>query len=137
MIPSLHKTVRGAAFLAFSLVLIGCSDYELIASEARSLFLPQFSRAEIFGFIAGLGSTVAPLANLIHICRRRSASGINPTMTLIAACSQIIWIYYGFLIASRPVILWNIFSLLMNFLFIGAYAFFVRRERGTKTPSSL
>lgn len=42
---------------------------------------------------------------------------------------QIVWVYYGLLIASRPVIAWNAVAVVINFLSVGAYLYFVRRER--------
>jgi hypothetical protein len=42
---------------------------------------------------------------------------------------QILWIYYGLLIASRPVIIWNVIAVLINFLTVGAYAHFLRKEK--------
>ena len=42
---------------------------------------------------------------------------------------QILWVYYGLLIASRPVIVWNMIAIVINFLSVGAYLYFVRRER--------
>jgi uncharacterized protein with PQ loop repeat len=42
------------------------------------------------------------------------------------------WIYYGLLIASRPVVLWNIIAVLINFLSVGAFVYFVRRERASR-----
>ena len=42
---------------------------------------------------------------------------------------QILWVYYGLLIASRPVIIWNVIAVLINFLTVGAYAYFLRKEK--------
>jgi len=42
---------------------------------------------------------------------------------------QILWVYYGFLIASRPVIAWNIVAVLINFLSVGAYSYFAHKEK--------
>jgi hypothetical protein len=42
---------------------------------------------------------------------------------------QILWVYYGLLIASRPVIAWNFVAVVINFLSVGAYRHFARRER--------
>jgi len=33
------------------------------------------------------------------------------------------------LIASRPVIAWNVIAVLINFLSVGAYLYFVRKEK--------
>ena len=42
---------------------------------------------------------------------------------------QLAWIYYGLLIASHPVIVWNMVAVVINFSSVGAYLHFVRRER--------
>ena len=42
---------------------------------------------------------------------------------------QISWIYYGLLIASRPVIAWNMIAVVINFLGVAAYLRFARVER--------
>ena len=42
---------------------------------------------------------------------------------------QILWIYYGLLIASRPVIIWNVIAVFINFLTVGAYAYFLHKEK--------
>jgi len=60
--------------------------------------------------------------------RRRSSKGINPTMAGIIGVFQIVWIYYGLLIVSRPVIAWNLLGVMINFLTVGAYLRFAKRE---------
>ena len=54
---------------------------------------------------------------------------MNPRMAGIMCVFQIAWVYYGLLIASRPVILWNLIAIGINGLSVGAYLFFRRRER--------
>jgi uncharacterized protein with PQ loop repeat len=54
---------------------------------------------------------------------------MNPRMAGIMGVFQILWVYYGLLIASRPVILWNVVAILINFLSVGAFLYFSRRER--------
>jgi len=49
-------------------------------------------------------------------------------MAGIIGVFQIVWIYYGLLIASRPVIAWNLLGVIINFLTVGAYLRFARRE---------
>jgi len=61
--------------------------------------------------------------------KRRSSKGINPTMAGIMGVFQIVWVYYGLLIASRPVIAWNVVAVLINFMTVGAYFRFARSER--------
>jgi len=61
--------------------------------------------------------------------KRRSSQGINPTMASIMAVFQIAWIYYGLLVVSRPVIVWNVVGVVTNSLTVWAYKNFSRRER--------
>jgi uncharacterized protein with PQ loop repeat len=61
--------------------------------------------------------------------KRRSSAGMNPRMAAILGVFQILWVYYGLLILSRPVILWNVIAVLINFLSVGAYRHFARIEK--------
>ncbi len=116
------------AFLLPSLiVLYGCQG--LIPRDTSSLLVPRFLRSEVIGFVAGLGTTFAAVPDLLAMFRRRSSAGMNPRMAAIMGVFQILWVYYGLLILSRPVIAWNIIAVLINFLSVGAYFHFARKER--------
>lgn len=121
---------RGAIpFLLLGLcVLSGCEDLAL--KDAKSLLLPQFQRSELVGLVAGFGTTFAALPDLIAMLRRRSSAGMNPRMSAIMGVFQILWVYYGLLIVSRPVVIWNIIAVVTNFLSVGAYFHFARKEKG-------
>jgi len=82
----------------------------------------------VFGFVAGFGTTFAAVPDLIGMFRRRSSRGVNPTMAGIIGAFQILWIYYGLLITSRPVIAWNMMGVVINLLTVAAYLRFARRE---------
>lgn len=107
--------------------LAGFSGFQ--GHDTASLLLPSFTRSEIVGFVAGFGTTFAALPDLIAMLKRRSTAGMNPRMAGIMAVFQIAWIWYGWLIGSRPVILWNVVAVLINSLSVGAYAYFARKER--------
>ena len=77
--------------------------------------------------MAGIGTTFAAVPDLVAMLRRRSSAGMNPRMAAIMGVFQILWVYYGLLIASRPVIAWNVIAVLSNFLSVGAYLHFVRK----------
>ena len=114
--------------LLFSMIILtGCE--ELAIQDTASLFFPGFRRSEVVGFVAGFGTTFAALPDLIAMLKRRSSKGMNPRMAAIMGAFQILWVYYGLLIASRPVILWNIVAVATNFISVGAYFYFARRER--------
>jgi uncharacterized protein with PQ loop repeat len=88
-----------------------------------------FPWAEIFGFVAGLGTTFAAVPDLVSMLKRRSRAGMYPMMAAIMGTFQIVWVYYGILIASRPVIVWNVVAVLTNFLTVGAYRYFGYKEK--------
>ena len=105
----------------------GCQD--LIPHDAPSLFDPKFQRSEVIGVLAGFGTTFAAVPDLVAMLKRRSSAGMNPRMSAITGAFQVLWIYYGLLILSRPVIAWNVVAVLINFLSVGAYVYFVRKEK--------
>jgi len=109
------------------IVLVGCADDT--ARDRSSLLFPRFHRSEIFGFLAGLGTTFAGLPDLLTMFKRKSSKGMNPRMAAILCVFQVLWIYYGWLIVSRPVILWNMIAVLINFLTVAAYRHFVKLEK--------
>ena len=61
--------------------------------------------------------------------RRRSSAGMHPKMAAIMGAFQILWIWYGLLIGSRPVVLWNLIAVVTNSFVVGAYRHYSRRER--------
>ena len=109
------------------LTLYGCED--LVIRDTSSLLIPKFQRSEILGFVAGFGTTFAAVPDLLLMLKRRSSVGMNPRMVGIIGGFQIAWVYYGLLIASRPVIVWNTIGVVINFVNVGAYLYFARRER--------
>ena len=109
------------------LTLYGCED--LVIRDTSSLLIPRFHRSEILGFVAGFGTTFAAVPDLLEMLRRRSSAGMNSRMAGIIGVFQIAWVYYGLLIASRPVIVWNVIGVVINFVSVGAYLYFVRNGR--------
>ena len=104
------------------LTLYGCED--LVIRDTSSLLAPRFQRSEILGLVAGFGTTFAAVPDLVAMLKRRSSAGMNPRMAGIIGVFQIAWVYYGLLIASRPVILWNLMGIVINFVSVGAYLYF-------------
>jgi len=119
--------------LALPVLLLGvvtlCGCRDLVPHDTQSLLIPRFHKSEVFGFVAGLGTTFAALPDLLAMLKRRSTAGMNPRMALIMGVFQILWIYYGLLIASRPVILWNMIAVLINLSSVAAYNYLARVEK--------
>lgn len=106
--------------------LPGCQ--EMVPRDTTSLLIPRFQRSEIFGLVAGFGTTFAALPDLVVTLRRRSSKGMNPRMAIITGIFQILWAYYGLLILSRPVVVWNMMAVLINSLGVGAYCYFLKKD---------
>jgi uncharacterized protein with PQ loop repeat len=125
---SIDRLTRGVVLLSV-VMLCGCEDLEI--RDTTSLLLPRLQRSEIMGLVAGFGTTFAAVPDLIKMFKRRSSKGINPTMAGIMGVFQIVWVYYGLLIASRPVIAWNMVAVVINFMMVMAYFRFARNESPT------
>ena len=125
--PSLRLACRLGLLALGGLVLGACEG--LGVQDAQSLLIPSFQRSELVGLVAGFGTTFAALPDLIAMLRRRSSVGMNPRMAGIMGVFQILWVYYGLLILSRPVILWNVVAVFVNLLSVTAYFYFRGKER--------
>jgi uncharacterized protein with PQ loop repeat len=104
---------------AFAAALAGCERLDL--HDTASLLIPELQRSEIVGIVAGFGTTFAALPDLIAMLRSRSSAGMNPRMAGITGVFQILWVYYGLLILSRPVIVWNAIGVVINLTSVLAY----------------
>ena len=124
--PPILKRLPQRLILFSVSLCAGCA--ELDVQDAHRLLAPRFPLKEVVGFIAGFGTTFAALPDLIAMLRRRSSAGMHPKMAAIMGAFQILWVYYGLLIDSRPVVLWNVIAVGTNFLTVGAYVYFARRD---------
>ena len=123
---SIDRMARGVVLVS-AIMLCGCGD--LAIHDTQSLLLPRFQRSEVIGFVAGFGTTFAAVPDLVKMLKRRSSKGMNPTMAGIMCVFQVLWVYYGLLIASRPVILWNLVAVVINFMTVMEYLRYARMER--------
>jgi len=128
-----HKNLTLAVVLLGLTVLTGCQH---LVIDTEKIVRADVDLPEIVGIIAGFGTTFAAFPDLMAMLRRRSSEGMNPRMGAIMGAFQILWVYYGLLIASRPVIIWNVIAVFINFLTVGAYAYFLRQERARSRPAT-
>jgi MtN3 and saliva related transmembrane protein len=87
------------------------------------------TNSELVGFVAGFGTTFAALPDLVRMLRQKSTRGMNPTMPAVMAVFQVVWLCYGVMIDSRPIILWNVIAVVVNSISVTAFIFFAHRER--------
>jgi len=115
-----------AAALLSVIPLTGCQH---LVIHTDRILKGDVSLPEIVGIIAGFGTTFAAFPDFLAMLKRCSSLGMHPRMGAIMGAFQILWVYYGLLIASRPVIIWNVIAVFINFLTVGAYAYFLRKEK--------
>ncbi len=92
-----------------------------MSGDPASLLVPALTRSEIVGLVAGFGATFASLPDLLAMLKRRSSAGMNPRMAGIMCGFPFARVDDGLLIASRPVIVWNVLGIVINALNVGAY----------------
>ncbi len=59
------------------------------------------------GFLAGTLTTLAYLPQVIKSCRTKSADDISLGMFLLLVTGLAVWAFYGILINSTPLVLFN------------------------------
>lgn len=69
---------------------------------------------EGIGYVAGLLATIAFLPQIAKIIRERSAKDISLGMYALFCSGIVLWLLYGVLISSGPVILSNSVTLLLS-----------------------
>ena len=129
----LDRTIFPVLFISL-ITLCGCQG--MVPHDTQSLLIPRLHRSEIFGILAGFGTTFAAVPDLVAMFRRRSSAGMNPRMAAIMGVFQILWVYYGLLISSRPVIAWNVVAVFINFLSVGAFFYFIHKEKANRELQS-
>jgi MtN3 and saliva related transmembrane protein len=134
--------INGKMLAVLFLCLMALTGCQHLVIDMEKIVKSEVDLPEIVGILAGFGTTFAAFPDFLAMLHRRSSEGMNPRMGTIMGAFQILWVYYGLLIASRPVIIWNVIAVFINFLTVGAYAYFLRKEKeksaGTaKSKSSL
>jgi uncharacterized protein with PQ loop repeat len=112
----------------------GCASLGI--HDTASLLAPRFHRSEIVGLVAGFGTTFAGLPDLFTMLKQRSHLSINPRMAAIMALFQVLWVYYGLLIVSRPVVVWNVLGVVINAVIVWTYFRLRRAADGTNRASA-
>ena len=67
--------------------------------------------AELIGYAAAFCGTVSLIPQIIKLCKERSAKAISATMYLIYTIGVVLWLIYGIMINSIPLIIAEIITL--------------------------
>lgn len=74
---------------------------------------------DLIGTIAALCTTLAFLPQVLHTWRTRDTEGISLTMYATFTTGVALWLVYGVLIASVPIIAANVVTLVLALVILG------------------
>ena len=69
---------------------------------------------ELIGFIAAILTTVAFIPQVYKVWQTKSVSGMSLTMYLIFFCGVLLWLVYGLIINSLPMIIGNAVTIVLT-----------------------
>ncbi|WP_184197826.1 SemiSWEET family sugar transporter [Chitinimonas taiwanensis] len=85
--------------------------------------------ATLIGMLAGFCTTAAFLPQVIRVWRTRRADDISLGMYLLFVSGTVLWLIYGLLIGSLPVVLYNIITSLLAGAVLLLKLYFERQRR--------
>jgi MtN3 and saliva related transmembrane protein len=85
--------------------------------------------ATLIGMLAGFCTTAAFLPQVIRVWRTRRADDISLGMYLLFVSGTVLWLVYGLLIGSLPVVLYNIITSLLAGAVLLLKLYFERQRR--------
>ena len=73
---------------------------------------------ELTGFIAAILTTVAFIPQVYKVWQTKSVSGMSLTMYLIFFCGVLLWLVYGLIINSLPMIIGNAVTIVLTLIIL-------------------
>lgn len=70
--------------------------------------------AEILGLVAGFLTTIAFLPQVLLVWRTRKAEGVSLGMYIIFVSGVVLWLIYGLMVGSRPVVIANAVTFVLS-----------------------
>ena len=92
---------------------------------------------EFIGLLAGFFATGAVLPQIIKTIRCKSVSDISIVMFSSQAFGAVLWVTYGLIIASLPVIAWNTVSFILNTTMVVTKLYYGRSQTAAISETAL
>lgn len=83
---------------------------------------------DILGFVAGVITTISFVPQVVRIYRIKSGRDISFWMMLLFALGISLWLTYGLLLRSLPIILANAVTLLLVVAILALKLYYARRN---------
>ena len=79
---------------------------------------------DIFGYFAAILTTAAFLPQLIKTLKTQKADDVSLTTLIMFIIGVLSWIIYGYKIASTPILIANLITLILNLLILISKIYF-------------
>ncbi len=79
---------------------------------------------DIFGYFAAILTTAAFLPQLIKTFKTKKADDVSLTTLVMFIIGVLSWIIYGYQIASTPILIANMITLILNLLILISKVYF-------------
>jgi MtN3 and saliva related transmembrane protein len=85
---------------------------------------------DILGFLAGVITTISFVPQVVRTYRNKSGRDISLWMMLLFALGITLWLIYGLLLMSLPIILANAVTLVLVMAILVLKLYYARNQRG-------
>jgi MtN3 and saliva related transmembrane protein len=84
------------------------------------------------GLVAGLLTTTGFVPQLVKGFRTKRMGDVSLVMPILLATGMALWLGYGVLIESWPIIFWNAVALILNIGLIVMKTFYAKERQGSQ-----
>jgi MtN3 and saliva related transmembrane protein len=85
---------------------------------------------DFLGFVAGVITTISFVPQVVRTYRNKSGRDISLWMMLLFALGITLWLIYGLLLMSLPIILANAVTLVLVMAILVLKLYYARNQRG-------
>lgn len=82
----------------------------------------------ILGIIAGFLTSVSMIPQLVKVIREKNVEDISLLMLLVLISGLSLWVWYGFVKDELPIILSNLFAVLVNISLLICYIMYNKKK---------
>ena len=79
---------------------------------------------DVFGYFAAILTTAAFLPQLIKTLKTKKADDVSLTTLIMFIVGVLCWIIYGYEISSKPILIANLITLILNLLILISKIYF-------------
>ena len=79
---------------------------------------------DIFGYLAAILTTAAFLPQLIKTLKTKKADDVSSTTLIMFIIGVFSWIVYGYAISSKPILIANLITLILNLMILISKIYF-------------